>query len=511
MTRTLRRSLSEPAVDWAGRPGVWLQGSTTSFRRTLLTLIVLFVLSLPAVTPRIYASDEIEYFAYLRSIWFDRDLSFDNEYRYFYDHGIAHGVRPRLDRPGFYGDSFEATFLEATTSTGRRINFAPIGTAILWAPFYAIADAGVRLARAFGSPVSADGLSQPYIAAVTYGSAVYGLLAVLLSAYAVQRIFGDVDLSAVAVWLGTPLLFYMYVAPGYSHACSAFAVAAFVVAWLRVRENWSATGVVALGALAALMGMVREQDGLIAIGPGVDFIAAAVRSVRSSRGTLRQWVGRAAAGVTTTALCMIPQGVTYLTLYGRLGPSPVVARKMYWTAPYAWRVIASTQRGAIFWTPLLIPAFIGLLALALVRFDVHDSLSVDGQRERRWIGTIFVIMVASQIWASGSVASWAGGVFGQRRFIGLTVCLIVGLSAAFRLIPTGWRRYTLAFAVVGCIWWNIGLIAQYGTGLATRDGLNLPVNAYHNLVTVPSRIPALAYRYLFDRRSFYQGTSAAAQ
>ena len=41
----------------------------------------------------------------------------------------------------------------------------------------------------------------------------------------------------VAVWLGTPLLFYMYVAPPFSHACSAFAVALFVTVWLRVRGD----------------------------------------------------------------------------------------------------------------------------------------------------------------------------------------------------------------------------------------------------------------------------------
>jgi hypothetical protein len=64
---------------------------------------------------------------------------------------------------------------------------------------------------------------------------------------------------------------------------------------------------------------------------------------------------------------------------------------------------------------------------------------------------------------------------------------------------------------MACIWWNIGLITQYGSGLAARDGLDLRVNAFHNLVTVPRRIPGLAYRYVFDRRSFYQGTAAAAR
>ena len=92
-------------------------------------LIAVFVLSLPAVTVRFYASDEIEYFAYLRSMWFDGDFSFDNEYRYFYDRGIARGWR------------FKETFLDGETATGKRLNFAPVGSAILWSPFYILTDA----------------------------------------------------------------------------------------------------------------------------------------------------------------------------------------------------------------------------------------------------------------------------------------------------------------------------------------------------------------------------------
>ena len=57
--------------------------------RRLLLLVALFVVSLPAVTSRLYSSDEVEYFSYLRSLWFDHDVSFENEYQYFYDHHIA--------------------------------------------------------------------------------------------------------------------------------------------------------------------------------------------------------------------------------------------------------------------------------------------------------------------------------------------------------------------------------------------------------------------------------------
>ncbi|HEX9365280.1 MAG TPA: hypothetical protein VF921_01565, partial [Vicinamibacterales bacterium] len=140
-------------------------------RRQWVLLVLLFLLSLPAVTPRIYSSDEIQYFAYLRSLWFDHDLSFENEYQYFYDRGIAKS------------EGFHETFLERTTETGRRINFGTIGCAILWSPFYLAGDVA---ARATGAPV--DGFSKPYLAAVAYGSAVYGFLALVLAASCAQRL-----------------------------------------------------------------------------------------------------------------------------------------------------------------------------------------------------------------------------------------------------------------------------------------------------------------------------------
>ena len=167
-----------------------------------LLLVAVFVLSLPAVTPRLYASDEIEYFAYLRSLWFDQDLSFDNEYRYFYDAGIAQGTRPREGGTGFYGDLFSETFLEASTPTGLRPNFAPIGSAILWAPFYAVADLTARTMAWFGSQVPVDGYSRPYLVAVSYGSAVYGFLAVVLSVTVARRLIGLGHLAAFATWVG---------------------------------------------------------------------------------------------------------------------------------------------------------------------------------------------------------------------------------------------------------------------------------------------------------------------
>ena len=54
------------------------------------------------------------------------------------------------------------------------------------------------------------------------------------------------------------------------------------------------------------------------------------------------------------------------------------------------------------------------------------------------------------------------------------------------------------------IWWNLGVTAQFGSGLMDRQHMDIGRVAYHNFVTVPQLLPSLAYRYAFERASFYQ-------
>ena len=140
----------------------------TWFRdRTELVLAVLLFGSLVLVTPRIAESDAVEYFSYLPSILFDYDVSFEDEYRHFYDE----------DPEGRQG--FKETFLDRSTPTGLKLNFGPMGTAVLWSPFYIATHVGVVVFGALGADVEADGMSQPYRTAVSLASAFYGALGAL--------------------------------------------------------------------------------------------------------------------------------------------------------------------------------------------------------------------------------------------------------------------------------------------------------------------------------------------
>jgi hypothetical protein len=443
-------------------------------------LLAIFVVSLPAVTTRIHASDEIEYYAWLRSVAFDRDVDFQNEYQHFYD---ASGAQDA---------GFRETFLETRTEAGRLVNFAPVGSALLWAPFFAV---GHLVAVATGAP--ANGFSHPYIAAIAYGSAVYGLLALLLTLAIVRRLVGDDLRATLVVWLGTPLVFYMYVAPGFAHATSAFAVSLCLWCWLRVRRSWTPAGAIALGAAGALMAMVREQDAFFAAAPAIDFLWWAWRA----RGSSEHWRRVVAAGIAGSLAWLAaytPQLAAYHALNGHFGPTHLVARKMRWSSPHFFQVLVSPEHGFLIWTPLAALAIAGLVWLAAARRPDLPS-------ESRYLAALALLLVVLQVYINGCVESWTvAGSFGQRRFVALTPLIAVGLAAMDRAWSSRRAaRAGLAVLVIASVWWNVGLMAQFGLHTMDRQRLTPWANARATFVDLPLRAPSLVWRYFTDRSSFY--------
>lgn len=465
-------------------------------RRELTVLGLAFLISLPLVTTRFYSSDEIEHFAWLRSITFDRDVSFENEYQYFYDANIARA------------EGFHETFLERRNETGKRINYAPVGAAVMWAPFYA---AGHIVALASGAP--ADGFSRPYIASVAYASAAYGFGTVLLCTLIVRRLFGQGLAPAIAVAIGTPLLFYAYIAPGFGHAASAFCVSLFVLIWLRARERWSASDAVLLGLSGGLMALVREQDGLLVIGPGLDFLLSSrvfsrglktpgseppgsVRAAGTPR-SVRSFFATAAAGTGAFAMGIAPQLLAYKALNGHFGQTETAANKMSWSSPHGLSVLFNLEHGLLAWTPLVALAIAGLVYLAVKRRGTPVSR----------VAALALLMIAAQAYTSGIVDSWSvSGAFGQRRFIALTPLLAIGLAGFFTAASamSVVARRVAVVAVAICIWWNLGLMAQFGLHRMDRKRLTLAENARVTFLQLPIEAPQIAWRYLTDRQSLYK-------
>ncbi len=459
--------------------------------RGFAVLAILYLCSLPFVAHRMTASDAIEYYVYDRSLYFDHNLDFVNDYQGFYDRnpkGLA---------------NFKAGFIDKRNPSGKAINNGPIGSAILWAPFFLAGDGAARLLRAVGTSTAADGYSLPYIWAVSLGSALYAGVALLFT-YLLARAITDrraAFWASLVIWLGTPALFYSHLASTYAHATSWFAAAAFLTVWFRTREHRSWFGWVALGVLGGLVAMVREQDAVFLLVPVVDEL---LRLTPGIRGHERRWmhdVGRTLIGGFVMGCCavlaFIPQLLVYRALNGKFRPSSEVSDKLQWNAPYVLRVLFDPGHGLFLWTPILLLAIIGL------------GLWI--QRDPR-LGIPLATGFIMTWYLSGSFQTWTtAGAFGARRFIVCSPIFAIGLATIFQRFgerTAGTRpalRLWVPVIAVIAILWNGGLILQFVTHAMDRQRLIWPLVLTNQFTVVPQHLLSDLWRMVRDPASFYHG------
>ena len=196
-------SIAYGAARASGAPAgrAWLDGPR-------LVLVAAGLLALGSVYQAV-GGDGYEYYALLRSPVLDGDLDFANDFA-----GL--GSRPVL------------------SSRGEITSRVAMGVSLFWAPHFLLAH---LLALAGLAP--ADGFGPLYQAAVTTASYVYAFAALLvMESLLRRRTSRAVALVVVlAIWLATPLHFYMTANPSMSHGVSVFAATAMVWLWLRVRES----------------------------------------------------------------------------------------------------------------------------------------------------------------------------------------------------------------------------------------------------------------------------------
>jgi hypothetical protein len=442
-------------------------------------LLLLLLLTLPLVTPKIRGADEIQYFSYLRSLAFDHDLEFGNEYEHFY----------ARDPDGLAG--FKQTFLDLREErTRRHINFGPMGSALLWSPFYLLAHAGVLVARGLGASVAADGFSQLYVAAACYASALWGFVGILLIHSALVRFCAVPEpapsFCVAALWLGTPVLYYLTIAPAFSHASSLFAVSLLLWLWLRLtrRDADTVADWALVGAAGGLCALVREQDGFFLLVPGLWLLGR----MRTRAGFVSGWK-RGLAMVLAAFVVFLPQMLAYQAINGTFGPSPLVKRKMTWWSPHFFEVLFDPGHGLFIWSPLLLVAALGLVWAA--------------RRERR-LGLLGLGLVV-QVVVNGAVESWTqAGAFGSRRFVGATLVFACGLAPLAAAVARRFDQRALVATFVLGVWWNVSLMMQFGLKLMDRQGLTWPDVAVNQFTQVPERLARTGWLYLTDRERLVQ-------
>ena len=210
------------------------------------------------------------------------------------------------------------------------------------------------------------------------------------------------------------------------------------------------------------------------------------------------------AGTIAFLAGVAPQLAAYKALNGHFGPTTTASNKLSWSSPHGLSVLFDLEHGLIAWTPLVLLAVGGLIVLA--RSGNREAGSMEPRRSSTSrIAVLALVMVAAQAYSSGVVESWTvAGSFGQRRFIALTPLLVIGLAALFTTLRPPIARRLVGVAMLLCIWWNIGLMVQFGLHTMDRQKLTLAENARVTFLELPLQAPQIAWRYLTNRSSFYQ-------
>ncbi len=483
--------ISEPtAPDTSGQsPGVWGRLLVGLAGRMIGPWVILgvFLILIPISLPRVALSDEVQYYAYLRSVYFDHDLDFRNEYIHFAEEGRR------------FGDEAVANALLRTDAanpnpvTGLLRNVAPVGSAILWAPGFALADLGVVIANAFGATIPRDGYSRPYIVAVCALSALYSLTGLQLTYRLARRYAGDfaATLATLTVFLASPLVFYTYIAMPWSHANGFFLFALFLTVWMRGRDRERGVGTwVLLGIIGGLMLTTREQLGLFLIIPGLEAIGEYGRKLRG-----RDWLGawwlllRHQVFLGTLLLTITPQLLAYQILNGRPGPASTVAGKLNWASPHFFDTLIDPAHGAFLWSPVLAIGLIGLIWL--------------GRRDLALAGMGLAAFIA-QTYINGAFGTtWhLSGSFGFRRLIECTPIIVLGLAVLVEYLRPRVGVWPLLIIALLLIYWNVGLIAQW-TIIRRAEGFRLGLiwdrMLYYQFIEVPGQVFTKIHDLLFNR------------
>jgi hypothetical protein len=387
---------------------------------------------LPKAGGRIVVGDAVHYFVYLRSLVFDRDLHFQNEYFRLY------GLDPHAPPPP------DTEWVYTPLATGYTRNLMPIGTAIVWAPIYLGVTAGAWGLHLLGLAATPDGYARVFQATAGFSGILAATLGAWLSFLLARTLFdAAVALWAtLAVWLGSSAIYYSLVSPTYSHACSMLATSAALYVWWRSRSERSASRYALVGALVGCAALIRPQDVVFLMAPLLDTVEELRQPGASPR---RVALLHAVISVAAACVVFVPQMLVWTVLYGSPLLVPQGSGFMRWTEPQLAAVLFSSFRGLFTWTPVLLVATLGLGSLG---------------RERRHLAIVLVAIVALSWYVNASVADWwAGEAFGARRFVSCFPIFVVGCGA----IMERWRDrpMTLVAGVVLVVLLNGLLLFQY--------------------------------------------------
>ncbi|MFB3763675.1 MAG: hypothetical protein ACE14P_00335 [Methanotrichaceae archaeon] len=398
------------------------------FERKYLLLVFIFLTALFTIRFMVVGygvgGDGIGYYAYLPSLIIDHDLDFENQYLSSPWINSSNKFMDKSAAVSLMGDR-----LSKLTPEGYVSNPYPIGSAVLWLPFFILSLILTSFLNllGFNFPMNGYSVISQYVTLI--GSIVYAVAGLLLA----NRLIGNFGIKQKAIVLsmgfilvGTFAIQYLAVEPSMSHANDFFIVTLFFYFFYNyfiltdnktTHANW-----ILFGLICGLMAIVRQQNVVFLILPAINYLS----TLASEKEPLQIVVKRESINLllfgVSFSVSLLPQLLSWKVLYGSFITIPQGRDYLHFSSPQILTLLFSFNHGLLTSSPILIFSLIGLILLL-------KNYKKDKSSAHNRLLVFLSLAFLSQVYINSVIVDvWGGDSFGSRRFAGLILVFILGLA-----------------------------------------------------------------------------------
>ena len=373
-------------------------------------------------------SDVKGYYAYLPALFINNDLKLEDISVYESENG------PRIWAP--------------TTPEGLRYIKFPVGTAVLYAPFFGAAHfyAGVA-----GHPQ--DGFSTPYLFALSMSALFYLVLALVFMRRILQHYFSEtaVALTLLVVFFGTNAWNYYTFDACFSHGYSLAIITLFIygaIKWITTTHYKYALWI---GFSAGLMTLIRPIDIVYILLLPLLFVRSA-QEFKERIQLLFKHKWQVLIMVLVAFICLVPQFLYFKYISGQWIFYSYSGENFFFNNPKVFAAMFSFRNGWLIYSPLMLFSLVGFIII-----------------RKRNAGLFLPLLVVSVIYIYIITSWWCWWYlgFGNRAFINLYPLLSIPLAAfiTFVLTKRWWWKLLFSCVVVLGLSLSIFQTLQYNRGV----------------------------------------------
>ena len=290
-------------------------------------------------------------------------------------------------------------FWYQTAPNGSRVIKTTMGMAILYSPFFFIANMVVHL-----SNYTPNGFSKPYEFFLALSSICYLFLGLIFLRKLLLLFYNEIitSITLVCILLGTNLYYYTTTEPAMSHAYSFSLIAVLLYQFIKWYSFPTFTKAILIGLLLGLIILIRPINIIIILFLLFYDVYSKQSLINKFQFTLKYWK-QIFIIAFFSFLIFLPQLIYWKYLTGSWVFNSYLDEKFYFNNPHVLLGLFSFRNGWLIYTPIMFFAIVGVINLFFKEKKIFLPILI-------YLPINAFILYSWWTW-------WYGGSFGSRPMI----------------------------------------------------------------------------------------------